>query len=221
MSDPETLDALPIFPLPTVVLFPAVAAPLYIFEPRYRQMTAAALAGSGRIGMVTVDPRATNEMAGDPPVFDIGCMGEIRRSDERPDGTYHILLHGLRRFRIVREIPPTGDRLYRLAEAEVLTESEPRDPDPHIPVARARVLELMTKLLPDQSDNFATDHFAEVEDVHFVNAFCQAVEFPTLEKQKLLEANGVRARVDLLIGLLRFRLAEDATHAAGSRGTMH
>jgi len=37
--------ALPIFPLPTVVLFPNVFLPLHIFEPRYRQMVAEALAG--------------------------------------------------------------------------------------------------------------------------------------------------------------------------------
>jgi Lon protease-like protein len=221
MSDPEREDEIPIFPLPTVVLFPAVAVPLYIFEPRYRQMTAAALAGAGQIGMVTVDPRAAAAMAGNPTIFDVGCVGEIRRSDARPDGTYHILLHGLHRFRTLRELPPTGDRLYRIAKTEVLAESSADLPEPSITSAREEVLELMAQLLPDRKDSFTSDHFATVEDEQFVNAFCQAVEFPTLEKQKLLEANGVRARADELIALLRFRLAEDAAHTAGSRGTVH
>ena len=32
------LDDLPIFPLPSVVLFPRALLPLHIFEPRYRAM---------------------------------------------------------------------------------------------------------------------------------------------------------------------------------------
>ena len=46
----------PIFPLPTVVLFPNVFLPLHIFEPRYRQMVADALAGDRIIGMVLLPP---------------------------------------------------------------------------------------------------------------------------------------------------------------------
>ena len=48
--------SIPIFPLPTVVLFPNVFLPLHIFEPRYRQMIAEALAGDRIIGMVLLRP---------------------------------------------------------------------------------------------------------------------------------------------------------------------
>ena len=36
---------IPIFPLPSVVLFPNVFLPLHIFEARYRQMVTDALVG--------------------------------------------------------------------------------------------------------------------------------------------------------------------------------
>ena len=39
------LPTAPLFPLPNVVLFPNVFLPLHIFEPRYREMVADALAG--------------------------------------------------------------------------------------------------------------------------------------------------------------------------------
>src|SRR4026208_2278990 len=42
---------IPIFPLPTVVLFPNVFLPLHIFEPRYRQMIGDALSGGRLLGM--------------------------------------------------------------------------------------------------------------------------------------------------------------------------
>ena len=36
----------PVFPLPNVILFPQVELPLYIFEPRYRQMLADTVRGN-------------------------------------------------------------------------------------------------------------------------------------------------------------------------------
>ena len=49
-------DLLPLFPLPNVVLFPNVFLPLHIFEPRYREMVADALASDRMIGMVLLRP---------------------------------------------------------------------------------------------------------------------------------------------------------------------
>src|SRR5207247_2070845 len=49
-------DLLPLFPLPNVVLFPNVFLPLHIFEPRYREMVADALASDRLIGMVLLRP---------------------------------------------------------------------------------------------------------------------------------------------------------------------
>lgn len=68
---------LPIFPLSEVVLFPGLRVPLHIFEPRYRQMLEAALAGEPRIGMVAVLPAQVASMDGDPATFSIGCAGTI------------------------------------------------------------------------------------------------------------------------------------------------
>ena len=48
-----------LFPLPNTVLFPYVTLPLHIFEPRYRQMTADALAGDRLTVEGDHDPIAT------------------------------------------------------------------------------------------------------------------------------------------------------------------
>ena len=53
-----------LFPLPTVVLFPNVFLPLHIFEPRYRQMVADALAGDRMIGMVLLQPGLRGRLRG-------------------------------------------------------------------------------------------------------------------------------------------------------------
>ena len=217
----ETTEPIPIFPLPTVVLFPTVDVPLYIFEPRYRQMTADAIQGARRIGMMTVDPRHIEEMGGNPPVFEIGCEGEIRDSEARPDGTYQILLHGIRRFRIRREVEPEGGRLYRSAEIEPLEDQQPTPGDPRVSAQRDEVLTLLQRLAPDRAASLTRSSFEHIDNTRFVNAFCQAAALPTLEKQQLLQANGVRERLDQLVSLLQFQLAGRSGSEAGSSGTVH
>ena len=44
---------LPIFPLP-LILFPGVCQPLYVFEPRYRQLLTDCLDGDRRFGIAYV-----------------------------------------------------------------------------------------------------------------------------------------------------------------------
>ncbi len=77
-------DLLPLFPLPNVVLFPNVFLPLHIFEPRYREMVADALASDRLIGMVLLKPGWEHEYEGRPPVYPIGCSGVITHVDQLP-----------------------------------------------------------------------------------------------------------------------------------------
>ena len=96
-------DLLPLFPLPNVVLFPNVFLPLHIFEPRYREMVADAIAGDRLIGMVLLRPGWEHDYEGRPPVFPIGCSGVITHVERLADGRYNIILRGLERFRILEE----------------------------------------------------------------------------------------------------------------------
>ena len=113
-------DLLPLFPLPNVVLFPNVFLPLHIFEPRYRELTADAIAGDRMIGMVLLCPGWEHDYEGRPPVYPIGCSGVITHVDRLEDGRYNIVLRGVERFRIIEE----DDRLsYRRAHVEQLPDA--------------------------------------------------------------------------------------------------
>lgn len=211
----EANDALEIalFPLPNVVLFPRIHCPLHVFEPRYRQMTADALAGSRTIGMATVRPEHVHEMAGDPPLFAIGCMGTIARSQRREDGRYDIVLLGTARFRIESEAPRDGDRLYRVARVRPLGErfDEAREAIP-LQGLRADAIDLLVRLLravaPESAHQLDPRRFSGIDDTTFVSALCQMLDLPAAEKQGLLEADGPLARCERLVALLEFRLAE-------------
>src|SRR5467141_1471164 len=105
-------DLLPLFPLPNVVLFPNVFLPLHIFEPRYREMVADAVASDRMIGMVLLRPGWERDYEGRPPVYPIGCAGVITHAERLPDGRFNIVLRGMEKFRIDSE--ETG-QLYRVA----------------------------------------------------------------------------------------------------------
>src|SRR3954454_13738855 len=96
-------DLLPLFPLPNVVLFPNVFLPLHIFEPRYREMVADALASDRMIGMVLLRPGWDRDYEGRPPIYSVGCSGLLTHNERLSDGRYNIVIRGIERFRIVEE----------------------------------------------------------------------------------------------------------------------
>jgi Lon protease-like protein len=216
----DRIETLPIFPLSDVVLLPEVSVPLFIFEPRYRQMTADALAGTHQIGMVTVRPEAVSSMAGSPPVFEIGCLGRIAHAQERPDGTYQLLLVGERRFRILEERSADPERLYRSARVELLDDAAPCDGNEsnRLDGSRATLLELLEDLLertaPADSEAGSETEvaplagFEALEPARLVNALAQSISFRPAERQRLLEADSILDRFEIMGDLLRFRLAE-------------
>src|SRR5262247_3902945 len=110
-------ELLPLFPLPNAVLFPNVFLPLHIFEPRYREMTADAIAADRMIGMVLLRPGWERDYEGRPAVYPIGCSSLITHCEHLDDGRYNIVLRGLDRFRIVEE---DHSRPYRRALIETV-----------------------------------------------------------------------------------------------------
>ncbi len=112
----------PLFPLPKVFLCPGVVLPLHIFEHRYRQMVEDLLDRSGRIVLSPIQAGFEGQVAGDPPVYPVGGLGEIVKHTKLPDGRFLITLAGLARVRI-KELP--SETPYRQVEFEVLEEVLP------------------------------------------------------------------------------------------------
>jgi Lon protease-like protein len=109
-----------LFPLPNLVLFPYVVQPLHIFEPRYRQMLADALADDRLLAMALLKPGWEEDYHKAPPIHPVVCLGRVFKEERLPDGRYNLLLHGLARAALVEEIP--SDKLYRSARAHLVEE---------------------------------------------------------------------------------------------------
>lgn len=119
--DPTALAALPIFPLPNCVLLPGGLLPLHVFEPRYRELTRDCLAGSHLMAVARLRPGYQTAYYGRPPVYERCGVGRIICSEELPDGRFALLLRGVARVEIARELP--ADRAYRMVEARVVPDA--------------------------------------------------------------------------------------------------
>ena len=216
MSDTDGVSdfptSFPIFPLPGVVLFPGTYLPLHIFEPRYRAMTEAALAGDQVIGMVLIRGDA-DAMQRRAPVFSVGCAGRIVESERLPDGRFNLLLHGERRFRISAE--QDSSAAFRSVDAVLL-------PDPNFPELSAnvqrslsklrgelesRMLELVRLTAPASGEQL-DERMRALDPVLLQNAIAFGLDCPTLEKQSLLEASTPIVQGELLLRILIIRIAE-------------
>jgi hypothetical protein len=118
--DRDTLAALPIFPLPNCVLLPGGLMPLHVFEPRYRELTRDCLAGHHYMGIARLRPGFETTYYGRPPVYERFGVGRIICSEELPDGRFALLLRGVARVELERELP--AQRSYRQVEARILTD---------------------------------------------------------------------------------------------------
>src|SRR2546423_4615301 len=99
MSSPAKLPReLPVMPLPAAVLFPNALLPLYIFEPRYRQLLKHALQQHRMFCITLIKPSCPDWHAPED-FFHLGTVGLIRACVGRGDGTSNLILQGVQRVR--------------------------------------------------------------------------------------------------------------------------
>ena len=189
-----------IFPIGGALLFPRMQLPLHIFEPRYRALVSDAMARDRRIGMIQPRPSHPGQDDEAPPLFTIGCLGKIAHVEALDDGRYNVVLEGLARFRLVRELDVTTP--FRQIEAEV--ERDDRD-DTNLALARRSSLEYESRRFAE-AQGYAVDWsaVARLDDEALVNGIAQIAPFDAAAKQALLEATSLADRADLIVQLLQF-----------------
>lgn len=189
-----SVERLSIFPLPGALLFPGLQLPLHIFEPRYRAMVSDALARDQRIAMI--QPQAAGEGA---PLFRIGCVGKIVDVEAAEDGRYNLVLQGIARFRMLRELEVVTP--FRQIEAELM----PDDPAGVLSaIERAGFEREARSFAASQGYAVDWDSVGKLDDAALINGVAQIAPFDIAAKQALLEAADLSARCELLIQLMQF-----------------
>lgn len=207
-----------LFPLPNLVLFPSLVQGLHIFDPRYRQMTAHALAGDRLIALVLLKPGSEAEYEERPPIHEVACLGRVTADRRLPDGRYDLQLRGLSRVRILRELE-SPELPYRTAEVELF--SDVRVADLH---EEARLRQELARAAPawvPKAGPTAGLFRKLLRSNLALGAICDVLSYVLpLEpeaKQVLLEAQDVGRRARALTGYLRSHVPPPDTPQAENK----
>jgi len=135
-----------LFPLPDLVLYPHVMQPLHIFEERYREMVEDAMAGDQLIAVAVLEPGWEDDYESRPPVAQYACLGKVVAHHRLEDGRFNLLLMGVQRVRIVKELQPL--RSFRQARVELIEDVYDFDTPAERKQLQERLLEAFRKHLP-------------------------------------------------------------------------
>jgi ATP-dependent Lon protease len=103
----------PVMTLPNATLIPQALLPLYIFEPRYRQMLADSLNSDRMFSVAMQQPGRVRETPSS-----VAGLGLIRVSVGHGDGTSHLILQGLARVELVETVRYKPYRIQRIRRLE-------------------------------------------------------------------------------------------------------
>lgn len=200
--------------LPNATLFPQALLPLYIFEPRYRQMLADALHSDRMFSVAMQKPGNTRETPS--PVAGLGL---IRVSVAHRDGTSHLILQGLARVELEETVRYKPYRIQRIKPLH----SPPCD-NVTVDALVAKVRDLLEERIelglpfpfpvmsPGEGEKNQTPSFSAKEILKYLDSITDPAQAADLvscavlpgaaERQSILETVDVEARLRRLIQLL-------------------
>ena len=201
-----------LFPLPNLVMFPHVLQPLHVFEPRYRELLEDALAGDRLMAMAVLQPGWEADYEGRPPIQPVVCLGRVTSHQRLEDGRSNVLLVGLRRAGVVRELPPK--RSFREAEVLVLDDLYPAASGARRPDLQRRLIDQFRHLMPGlqelhQQLDEVLAHEVPLGMLTDILAFTLQLDLET--KEQLLRETNVDRRAERLLEAMRAQGESDKT----------
>ena len=200
-------DEIPVMPLPGAVLFPHALLPLYIFEPRYREMLEHALQRDRMFSVTLIKPSCP-EWHAPEDFFHFATIGLIRACVDRGDGTSNLVLQGLHRVRFTSFEQETP---FPVAKIDIVESTNTATVESE--ALGEKILELYRKLkraerrLPPKVDRY----LAQLGDLEMLADLVAStfVDDP-LRRQRMLEEPSVNQRLRLLIKFLQDEIGSTA-----------
>ena len=151
--------------------------------------------------MIVLRAGLERDYEGRPEIYEVGCAGLITHAERTPDGRYNLVLRGFEKFRIRRE---DHQRSYRLADIDSLPESLSETDRDAMRTERRR---LETLLVPQPEGRGVDPKMPpSMPDEELINALSQYLDLEVVEKQALLERDGLVNRCRSLIDLLEMKV---------------
>ncbi|MGB0334817.1 MAG: LON peptidase substrate-binding domain-containing protein [Opitutales bacterium] len=200
----EIPEEVPVMTLSQTVLFPQAMMPLFIFEPRYREMLQNVLKGDRIFAVAALDDRESDAELLETP-HSVAGVGVIRACKKNADGTANLILQGLARVefeRIVREEPYRKARIKQVSSKNDGTEQTLAAIQPTI-LALIQTQMRLGAEIPKEVLQFLSN-LQEPENVLdlAIYTLCPAGRF----KQELFETRGILARYEKFERALRSQI---------------
>ena len=174
---------IPVFPLSNFIIFPNTTIPLNIFEQRYIDMIDDSMQSNKIIGLI--QPKEQDKET--PELYSVGCAAKIKSYKESGDGRYLIVLSGINRFKISKEL--INDKTYR--ECEVSFDEYNFDQNKNtLKFNRAElgpIFKNLKSLFKRKGYVINLDNLEKGSLEQIINTLIMASPFSLEEKQALLE----------------------------------
>jgi ATP-dependent Lon protease len=206
-----------LFPLPSVVMFPHVILPLHIFEPRYCDLLQESLATDRLISMALLLPGWENQTHGEPKLAPKSCLGKIISHTALPDGRHNIMLAGLKRAAISKELK--SKKSFRCAKVELLEDHYPASGAATRQAMQRKLLDGFRRFVPKTS--LAQEQFdqllaQQISLGMLTDIVAFTINLPLPLKQQLLNEWHVDRRARLLLEHLQHSQGETSGLVAGA-----
>ncbi len=201
MFDDDLPEAIPLFPLSGALLLPRGVLPLNIFEPHYLNMVSDAMANERVIGMIQpLSPKNDDK----PNLYRTGCMGRITAFNETEDDRFLIMLTGICRFDVVRELPEENG--YRRAIVDYSGFADDQEPEGGSQIDRKRLLDVLQLFIQQNAIDVEWKAVTALADEQLVVSLAMTCPFAPNEKQALLECSSLAEQSRVLTALLEMTL---------------
>jgi ATP-dependent Lon protease len=192
-------DSLPILGLSDIVIFPGAVVPLLVETGSSLKLIDDIVAGDRLFGAVL---QRRPEVAEPTPedLYEVGCVSRVAKMVKFPDGTARVLVEGLWRIRIKTYSPPSP---YLRAGYDLLHDETEDSIELHALLRNAhRQFEDIAKISPAFSEHVKIAAVNTEHPGHFADLIAANLNMDLEERQKLLETNTVRERLEKLLPML-------------------
>ncbi|MFA5684196.1 MAG: endopeptidase La [Lysobacteraceae bacterium] len=191
---------LPVLPLRDVVVYPHMVIPLFVGREKSMRALDQAMAGDKQILLVAQHSPDTDD-PGVGDLYSIGCLAQVLQLLKLPDGTIKVLVEGISRVQ-VSGFDDSGDGLVAIgSEVDSSYEREPREIEVSLRslVSQFEQYVKMNRKLPPE----LLSTLAGIDDPsRLADTIAAHLGIRLADKQRLLEAFEVGARLEMLIGFV-------------------
>ncbi len=201
IKDADIPEILPILPLRNTVLYPFVFLPISVGRESSVELIKTIYEENKIIGIV-----AQRDSFIDKPsmedLYEIGTLAKIYKIIKMPDDSISVIIRGERRIKINKIV---NDEPYLQAEFQTLNDVLPPEDDKEFEAVVSSIKDMSIKIiqLSINIPNEITIAIKNIDNISFlINFICTNTDFPTTDKQNLLEITDYKERIKLLMELL-------------------